>query len=333
MPRLEVVHELPEAERVCPHDGRMLNDIGETISEQLDIVPATIRVIRHIRRKYACQCGRCIRTAPLAPQPIAKSLASPGLLAHVAVSKYQDALPLYRQEQILERIGVDLPRATLANWMIRAGALIGPLINLLRDEVLGYDIVSMDETPVQVLKEPGRAAQSKSYIWVQRGGPPDRPVILYDYDPSRSAAVPRRLLAGYRGYLQVDGYAGYNGVIEENGLVAVGCMAHAGRRFADAVKAQGRQKKAGIAPHALALIQRLYRIEKQARDFSPQDRQAYRDAHARPVLEKLRDWLDTHLPQVPPRTASGEGAGVSRRAMATADPLSRRRAPWPSTTT
>jgi len=190
--------------------------------------------------------------------------------------------------------------------MIRAGALIEPLINLLRDEVLGYDIVSMDETPVQVLKEPGRPAQSKSYIWVQRGGPPDRPVVLFDYDPSRSAVVPRRLLAGYRGYLQVDGYAGYNGVIEDNGLVAVGCMAHARRGFADAVKAQGRQKKAGIAPHALALIQKLYRIEKQARDFSPQNRQAYRDAHARPVLEKLRAWLDTHLPQVPPRTASGE---------------------------
>ena len=306
LPRLEVVHELPEAERICPHDGGSLKEIGESVSEQLDIVPATIRVIRHIRRKYACQCGRCIRTAPLAPQPIPKSLASPGLLAHVAVSKYTDALPLYRQEQILERIGVEIPRATLANWMIRAGALIQPLINLLRDTVLGYDIVSMDETPVQVLKEPGRAAQSKSYIWVQRGGPPDRPVVLFDYDPSRSAVVPRRLLAGYRGYLQVDGYAGYNGVIEENGLVAVGCMAHARRRFADAVKAQGRQKKAGIAPHALGLIQKLYRIEKQARDFSAQDRQAYRDAHARPVLEKLRDWVDAQLPQVPPRTASGE---------------------------
>jgi transposase len=306
LPRIEVVHDLPEAERICPHDGGPLKEIGESVSEQLDIVPAKIQVIRHIRRKYACACGQCIRTAPLAPQPIPRSLASPGLLAHVAVSKYTDALPLYRQEQILQRIGVDIPRATLANWMIRAGALIQPLVNLLRDTVLGYDIVSMDETPVQVLKEPGRAAQSKSYIWVQRGGPPDRPVVLFDYDPSRSAVVPRRLLAGYRGYLQVDGYAGYNAVVEENGLVAVGCMAHARRRFADAVKAQGRQKKAGIAQHALALIQRLYRIEKQAKDFTAEERGRHRHAHARAVFEKLRAWLDTHLPQVPPRTASGE---------------------------
>ena len=179
LPRIEVVHELAQDQRRCPHDGAVLEEIGEVASEQLDIVPAKIQVIRHIRKKYACGCGQCIRTAPLAPQPIPKSLASPGLLAHIAVSKYTDALPLYRQEQILQRIGVDIPRATLANWMIRAGHLIQPLINLLRDELLGYDIVQMDETTVQVLDEPGKRAQSKSYLWVQRGGPagsPDRVV-------------------------------------------------------------------------------------------------------------------------------------------------------------
>jgi transposase len=308
LPRVEVVYDLAEAERICPHDGRALKAIGEAVSEQLDIVPAKIQVIRHIRRKYACDCGQCIKTAPLAPQPIPKSLASPGLLAHIAVSKYQDALPLYRQEQILQRIGVDIPRATLSNWMIRAGELIQPLVNLLRDTLLGYDIVQMDETPVQVLKEPGKAAQSKSYLWVQRGGPPDRPVILYDYDPSRSGAVPQRLLAGYVGYLQTDGYEGYKAVVQGNGLVSVGCLAHARRRFADAVKAQGKgkPKKAGIAQHALGLIQKLYRVEKQARDFTPEDRKTYRDAHATPVIDKLRAWLDEHLPAVPPQTATGK---------------------------
>ena len=306
LPRIEVIHDLPAAERICPHDGRELKAIGEAVSEQLDIVPATIQVIRHIRRKYACDCGQCIKTAPMAPQPIPKSLASPGLLAHIAVSKYTDAIPLYRQEQILKRIGVDLPRATSARWMIHSGDLIQPLINLLRDTAHDYDILSMDETPVQVLKEPGKTAQSTSYLWVQRGGPPDRKVVLFDYDPSRSASVPKRLLAGYRGYLQVDGYAGYNGVIAENGLIAVGCMAHARRRFADAVKAQGKKKTTGIAPHGLALIQRLYRIEKQAKDFTPEDRKAYRETHAKPLLDKLREWLNTHLPQVPPKTATGE---------------------------
>jgi transposase len=122
LPRVELIHELPEAERVCPHDGNPLAEIGEVTSEQLDIIPARIQVIRHIRKQYACSCGHCIKTAALPPQPIPKSLASPGLLAHIAVSKYQDALPLYRQEAILSRIGVDLPHATLANLMIMRAA-------------------------------------------------------------------------------------------------------------------------------------------------------------------------------------------------------------------
>ena len=177
LPRLDVVHELPEAERVCPHDGQVLTVIGDEVSEQLDIIPATIRVLRHVRRKYACACGQCIKTAPMPLQPLPKTMASPGLLAHIVVSKYQDALPLYRQEQILTRIGCDLPRATLAHWMTKAGVLVQPLINLLRDRLLGYDILQMDETPVQVLKEPGKTAESQSYLWVQRGGQRWTPIL------------------------------------------------------------------------------------------------------------------------------------------------------------
>ena len=287
LPRIEVIHELAESERLCPHDGCVLKEIGEAVSEQLDIVPAKIQVIRHICKKYACDCGQCIKTASLPTQPIPKSLASPGLLAHVTVSKYQDALPLYRQERILQRIGVDIPRATLANWMIRAGLLIQPLINLLRDQLLGYDIVQMDETTVQVLKEAGKTAQSKSYLWVQRGGPPNHPIVLYDYDSSRSGSVPTRLLSGYDGYLQTDGYEGYNAVVQQNNIIQVGCMAHARRRFSDAVKAQGKQKKTSVAHHGLSLIQKLYRIEKQAKDFMPEQRYAHRAEQAHPVLDKL----------------------------------------------
>ena len=180
LPRTEQVYTLANDGRLCPHDGHVLAEIGEVTSEQLDIIPAKIQVIRHIRKQYACACGQCIKTAPLPPQPIPKSLASPGLLAHITVSKYQDALPLYRQEAILNRIGTQLPRATLANWMIQVGTLIQPVINLLRDRLLAYDIIQMDETPVQVLKEPGKSAQSTSYLWLQRGGPPDQPVVLYD---------------------------------------------------------------------------------------------------------------------------------------------------------
>jgi transposase len=306
LPRLDILHELPEAERHCPHDGAVLKAIGTVVSEQLDIIPAQIRVLRHIRQQYACACGQCIKTAALPPQPIPKSLASPGLLAHVTVSKYQDALPLYRQETILERIGVELPRATLANWMIQAGELIQPVINLLRDRLLAYDILQMDETPVQVLKEPGKTAQSKSYLWLQRGGPPDQPVILYDYDPSRSAGVPKRLLEGFKGYLQTDGYDGYHAVVAAHRLTHVGCFAHARRKFDEAIKAQGQQPHPSLAHQGLARIRKLYAVEKSVRQATPEARHAYRRQHAEPVLHELHAWLEVSLPLVPPATATGK---------------------------
>lgn len=166
------MHEVEPELRHCPHDGRLLAELGEVASEKLDIVPPKIRVICHSRKQYACDCGQCIQVAPLPAQPIPKSLTSPGLLAHVTVSKYEDTLPLYRQETILQRIGVDIPLAALASWMIKAGTLVRPLINLLRDRLLDYDIVQMDETTVQVLKESGKSAQPSCLWlqWLQRGG-------------------------------------------------------------------------------------------------------------------------------------------------------------------
>ncbi|MCF6325614.1 MAG: IS66 family transposase [Gammaproteobacteria bacterium] len=152
---------------------------------------------------------------------------------------------------------------------LKAGHLIQPVINLLRDRLLAYDIIQMDETPVQVLKESGKSAQSKSYLWLQRGGPPDQPVLLYEYDPGRSANVPRRLLAGFAGYLQTDGYAGYHAAVAIGALTHLGCMAHARRKFSDAIKAQGKKKKKGHAHQGLLLIQKRYQIEKQARVLTP----------------------------------------------------------------
>jgi len=306
LPRVDMVHELAEDERRCDHDGRLLSEIGEVISEQLDIIPAKIQVTRHIRKKYACDCGQCIKTAPLPAQPIPKSMASPGLLAHITVSKYQDALPLYRQETILQRIGVDIPRTTLANWMIKVGQLVQPLINLMHEQLLSHDIIQMDETTVQVLKESGKTAQSKSYLWLQRGGPPEQPAVLYHYDPGRGAGVAKRLLAGFKGYLQTDGYDGYNAAVSENDLIHVGCMAHARRKFNDAVKAQGKSKKHGKAHRGLTLIQKLYRVEKQARKLTPEKRYLQRQLYAKPILNEIETWLENALPQVPPSSVTGK---------------------------
>ena len=312
LPRIEIVHDLAEEEKICPHDGVVLTAIGEEISEQLDIEPAKVRVLRHVRRKYACpHCQQGVKTAALPPQPIPKSLASPGLAAHITVGKYQDGLPLYRQEKILARIGMEISRATLAFWMIQLGRLIQPVINLLRDEMLAYDILQMDETTVQVLKELGKTAQSKSYLWVQRGGPPGRPVILFDYDPSRSQSVPLRLLEGYHGYLQVDGYEGYNAIGSQRGIQLVGCMAHARRKFDEALKAQGKAHqrdptKVGHAHQGLLYIQDLYRIERELKTATPEDRHRVRQEKAQPLLETIRTWLETVLPAVPPESLTGK---------------------------
>jgi transposase len=157
-------------------------------------------VLVNVRKKYACRhCEREIATAPLPAQPIPKSNASAGLLAHIAVAKYQDALPLYRQAGILGRSDIELPRNTLAHWMIKAGELIQPLINLLQDRLFDYPVLHCDETTVQVLKEPGKEARSQSYMWVRVGGPPTQPIRLFHYADSRSGDVARHLLASYRG--------------------------------------------------------------------------------------------------------------------------------------
>ena len=168
-------------------------------------------------------------------QPIPKSNASANTLALLITAKYVDGIPLHRFEKVCARHGFEASRNTLARWVIACSELMIPLHNLLRDQLLSQNILHMDETPVQVLKEAGRTAQSQSYMWVQSGGPPGQPMVLFDYDPSRSGSVPARLLAGYRGHLMTDGYDGYNAVVAKNGLTHLACWAHARRYVAEAV--------------------------------------------------------------------------------------------------
>jgi hypothetical protein len=251
------------------------------------------------------------------PQPIPKSLASPSLLAFIAVSKYADALPLYRQAGILERIGIDVSRATLAHWMVRVGELVQPLVNLMRERLLAHDFVQCDESRFQVLKEPGKTAESQSYVWVQRGTPDDHPLVLYEYDPSRSAEVPKRLFEGFQGILQTDGYEGYGALGREPGIVHVGCWAHARRRFVEALKGAGKNRKKGPkrttkrshAETGLRFIQTLYAIERSVKEATPDERLRVRQEQSLPVVAELRRWLDGALETVVPRSLSGEALG------------------------
>ncbi len=315
--RIEIRHDLPEDEKFCKHDGQPLREMGQEVSEQLELIPATIQVLRHVRPKYACpKCKTGIQIAPPPPQLIPKSIATPGLLAHVAVSKYADGLPLYRQEKMLQRLGIDLPRATLASWMVKTGDSVQALINLMREDLLAEDILQCDETRFQVLKEPGKPATSQSYLWVQRGGTAERPILLYDYDPSRSGEVPKRLLEGFQGYLQTDGYEGYNAVCSAYGLTHVGCWSHARRKFDEALKAQGKNRKKGKrsakqskALQGLSFIQKLYRIERQIHELPPEERFQIRQERSQLVLERLRRWLDGSLGAVPPQSLTGRALG------------------------
>jgi transposase len=304
LPREEIVHDLSDADKVCPHDGSALRLIGADISEQLDIVPAQIKVLRHVRRTYACPCcEQYVVTAKKPKQPIEKSLAAPGLLAHVATQKYVDALPLYRQTEIYRRIGVELDRTTLANWMVACGRLVQPLINLIHDRMMEQAVLHMDETRVQVLNEPGRSAQQHSYMWVMRSI--QHPAVLYRYAPSRSGDVARQLLGDYRGALMVDGYEGYSAVCAAQHLTRLGCWAHARRKFVEAQKAQAKGKT-GKADQALAFIQALYRIEQLGKDTSPEERHAMRHAQARPIIDKIRQWMEKSIPNTPPQTLLGK---------------------------
>jgi transposase len=315
LPREEILHDLCDEEKVCPHDSNhRLVEIGRETSEQLKFIPASAIVIRNIRPKYACPtCKEGIQIAPMPPQPIPKSMATPSLLAQVAGSKYVDGLPLYRQEKILARIGIDITRATLASWMIHMGERVDPLIELMLMEIQHSDFVQADETRFQVLKEDGKAATSESYLWALRAALPAHPLhplLVFTYDPTRSGDVPERLLKGFQGFLQTDGYSGYTALGKMAGVEHVGCFAHARRKFTDALRGQGKNgskstKKSSLARQGLQQINGLYRIERSCREVPAEERYAIRQKKTKPRLEELRKWLDASIDKVPPGSLTG----------------------------
>ncbi|TBN43371.1 IS66 family transposase [Pseudomonas sp. BGI-2] len=305
LPRIEVIHELPEHELTCVC-GYRKHAIGEETSEQLEIVPMQIRVIKHIRKVYGCRgCEVAPVTADKPAQLIEKSMASPSVLAMLLTTKYVDGLPLHRFEKVLVRHGVDIPRQTLARWVIQCCEHFQPLLNLMRDRLLESPIVHCDETRVQVLKEPGRDPTSQSWMWVQASGPPESPVILFDYTTSRAQEVPLRLLGDYRGYLMTDDYAGYNALSAQPGIERLACMAHVRRKFVDAQKVQPKGKT-GRADAALTMINKLYGIERVLKEMTDEQRFAGRQEQSLPVLTQLKSWLEKTQPQVTAQSALGK---------------------------
>jgi transposase len=313
LPRVEVVHDIDDEDKICAC-GCQLTRIGEETSEQLDIIPAKIQVIRHIRPKYACKnCegveddGPTVKIAPVPPRIIPRSIATPGLLAHILTAKFVDHTPFYRQEKQFQRLGVEISRTSMCSWAMQVASTSRPLLNLLTDELLADFLIQADETTLQVLLEPGRDPTTKSYMWVFRRGDPDRPVLIYQYHPTRSSDVAKAFLRDFEGCVQTDGYSGYDFLDRDEKIRHIGCWAHARRKFMDVVKAQGKNSKSRSGGKALSYIRKLYHIEKKAREKNLSHDELYqiRQKNSRPILDDFKKWLLKRSAETPPKGLLG----------------------------
>lgn len=276
------------------------------VKEELDIVPAQVRVLEYWQEKAVFKQDEQERmlAAKRPIHPLGKCAVSLSTLSYIITAKYADGLPLYRLEKQIERYGAHLDRTSMANYLIRLKDPIQPLLNLLWEVQLEADYLQGDETRIQVLKEDGKTAQSDKWMWVIRGGPPDKPVIRFEYDPSRGGHVPVRLLDGFTGVLQADGYGGYSKVCRENKLTRIGCWDHARRKFVEASKAArtpSRSKKAAPAKADVALshIRKLYAIETRIKELSVEERATVRQEQSLPILNTFKEWLDNNISKTP----------------------------------
>lgn len=305
LPRVNVVVDLDDSDKVCDCCQSPLHKMGESSSEALEFVPAHIKVIKTIRPKYTCRhCERegiesVIKTAPMPAAPIAKSIATPSLLSQIITCKYQFGLPLYRQETLFANIEIELSRQTMSSWMIRCAQLLSPLYQRLKEVLLSQAVIHGDETPLKVIN----ADKATSYMWVYCCGDDKagkgRNIVLFDYNNSRAGQCAVDFLAGYQGYLQVDGYKAY----EQTQATLVACLAHIRRKF---IEAKGDNKKTGKADVVLNLIGKLYGIEQAIKDKTVEEKFNVRQQKAKPIVDELYQWLIKHQDNMPPKIPLGK---------------------------
>ena len=299
-----VEHDLPDNEKVCSCGEQLTNIKGED-SEQLKYIPAKVVVIVNRRKKYVCKkCEETVKLAPLPKMPIPKSIATSSLLATVLTAKFVDHLPLYRQEQIWQRLGVDIPRQTMCNWTFKCADLLEPIVLAMKKIIKNSNYVRADETTVQVLKEKDRKTQNKSYMWVFMTGSKTNNHIVFEYHPTRAAEAANNFFEEFQGYLQTDGFSGYNALRGKDKIKSLGCLAHARRKFVDITK--NFKHKSGKAYEALKYIKALYKIEREAKELNFDERYKYRLEHAVPIFENFKKWLDQSIEQVLPKTPIGK---------------------------
>jgi len=319
IPIERIEYRLTEEERICTACGGHLHEMSEELRHEVKLIPAQVKMVQHARFVYGCRnCEKNgiqvpIKTAK-APRPvIEKGLASPSAVAYVMNLKFVDGVPLYRQEQHYARLGVALSRGVLSNWMIKGSEWLELIYGRLKQKLLEQEVLHADETTLQVLREPGRAAESQSYMWLYRSGCVGRPIVLFEYQPSRSGEHPRKFLEGFKGYLHADGYAGYNDIPN---VTLCGCWAHFRRKADEALKGlPSKQRRSGqsMSQQLLDRINRLFAIERELKSKSPEDRLAARNLRSRPIVDELRNWLDQIEPSVLPKSLFGLAVHYGRQ--------------------
>lgn len=311
-------YELSPEDQVCSCCGHETHQMSKEIRKELQIIPAQVKVVKHVRHVYACRhCEKEGIETPIVtakmPAPIfPKSYASPSIVAYIMNQKYVEGLPLYRQESQLKYLGVDLSRQTFSNWMVEgADRWLSIVYNRMRDHLLEEDIMHADETTLQVLKEPGRSAESKSYMWLYRNGRGRPPNILFEYQRTRASKHPEAFLSGFNGYLHVDGYRGYDNIPN---ITLSGCWSHARRYFDEALKAlpKGADQSKLTATEGLQYCNRLFDIERECLDKTPEKRFKIRLERSQPVLDAFLAWLKAQTPKVLPKSALGKAIKYCR---------------------
>ena len=312
LPVEEINYELTDAELVCPNCGGPLHKIGVDTRQEITIYPARVVLTKHNQDK--CSCRDCERngienpivTAPMPVPAFKNSLASPSAVAYIMSQKYVEGLPLYRQEQNLRRLGFELSRKTMANWVIMGADLLEIVFRRMKTILLKRDVMAADETPMQVLHEEGRKAQQKSYMWLYRSGRDGPAIVLYEYQETHAAEHPRAFLVGFVGYLHVDGYVSYEGLAD---IILVGCWAHARRNFVEALAVLSPMARKSVdtaASRGLAYCNKLFAIEQDLRDAMPEQRHTARQVRSKPVVEEFHSWLVEIRPQVLDKTPTGK---------------------------
>lgn len=305
LPRIELIHDLPDDQKKCPCCHAPRSCIGSEDSEQLEFIPASFKVIVHKRMKYACKAcdadarGANITLADKPEQPIDKGLPGPGLLAHIITSKLGDHLPLYRLEQIFERQQVHIARSTMCAWMLACSDLVKPLVDLMSDRVRQSKVIHTDDTRVPVQDENVKGKCKSGRIWTYIGDA-HHPYVVYDYTPDRTRAGPSMWLANFSGYLQADAYGGYDGIYARQDVTEVACWAHARRKFFDAKDTDGKR-----SAQMLEFVRQLYVIEDEAKTLDHDARRDLRQQKSRPILDQIKTWLDAEQQIVLPRSPMG----------------------------